>query len=1292
MIDDLVLFAVAADSSTEMWDGTKPAEGIMLRWVQRNGLDFPEWGYTVERAPVPEPRPLDWNDRIDQIRGLRSYAFNADVTMVCDEPFSFQAIGGRFALMVPKKADLRFVFAKPFWWGIVQSANLGDMAVDLRVNSTTRTSDLLMSGSRREWRVRGANELLVRGGGALDSVLYQLLDVPRKWVKLAHICLPVVHPGYPCGPLTGSSESIAKSRVPVDVDWNSRYSAGFAELDPMLRAAATKSTSSTSFATTTSSTTQQPSIQMNPLQAISFATLDPHLARTVGVLYDDPLTSFGLDGRAWAYRVTGTWQGAGTTVFPTKLEPADAFKKAGIVLFSLDARAKINTTRKGDVVTISSTRGARLEFRRPVRSVEIVGRLDATISSTVTWTATGRNSSTTRTWSATKRNSILTAAIADGELMETLELTGPFQIVVDSLELFTKSVERFALLPWVEAKVGVMPRSPSWMTAEIATPAGGGGDTQAALRWDPDSGADSFTGGTVLYQLAAKTLSSDPTVQQPTAPPFDARDLLFNGAPLTLPRGARNTPPPPYALDRPLTEGWRAWWVRGIDLFGRVSAASPPVMQAIVDDQPGPPPRMLRAEWAQAGLDVTIASTIGQSTAAVTWLNANPTTSAVVCEWAWTPELDTQCDDVDAFRLYVRRRGADGTWTHQPWGTAIASLGPIPVRYEGAIVSVDTTLANTTLTSVVVIDSNSSGCQTTLQLDIAGALIGANLRIGAQNYPILAHSEGANVRLVVANPAGMPPAGGPASIEQGASIYVRMGTTIIPTALSSNPHRVRIAGALRVGDNSFMVAAIDGGDFIARRILDPNTGNPIGSLPEVGNAVTWYPYYRFVVADSGFGPVTSTNVPAADAEVTVTSVRRIAFRPAESTPASPAIIHAVDATPPPAPTVPSVPSGLNCAQLATAADWYGKSRYRYSWNPVANVQGYVVHRAMHDAVRLADQSLHLNGGVVTAHSFANAQLPNDLTRRASVLADLADLDAALQLGGNEAIVKAYNALRSDTWQVLASQASVASAFTALHGAPLSSTTTSYEDTFDGRIGAHWFYRVLAISNGGVRGPLSPSTPPICAPKVTAPEPPRALQALAGTNSVQLRFARSPSVDIARYRVYRIHDPDRAKDTSTMYVQVTLAPTTTGTPLPGEVLPIAAGNALTWTDTNATGGREWYYRILAEDTDGNASTPTDLLTARSLAPVPVPPLWNQAIRTPTSIELSWTHPDPRIAAQVERRRTGTVAPWVAVTGGWLPRGVMSFSDETADEHPWQYRLRVRDRFDQLCPTFPVINVT
>ena len=814
------------------------------------------------------------------------------------------------------------------------------------------------------------------------------------------------------------------------------------------------------------------------------------------------------------------------------------------------------------------------------------------------------------------------------------------------------------------------------MTAEIATPAGGGGDTQATLRWDPDSGADSFTGGTVLYQLAAKNISTDPTAPQPSAQSFDARDLLFDGAPLTLPRGARNTPRPPYALDRPLAEGWRAWWVRGVDLFGRVSAASPPAMQAIVDDQPGPPPRMLRAEWAQAGLDATTASTIGQSTAAVTWLNANPTTSAVVCEWAWTPELDTQCDDVDAFRLYVRRPGADGTWTSEPWGAAIASVGPIPVRYAGAIVAVDTTLANTTLSSVVALDSTSSGCETTLKVDIAGALIGANVRIGAQDYPIVGHSEGANIRLVVTNPAGMAPAGGPASILQGASTYVRVRTSIAATSLSSNPHRVRIAGALRVNDDSFMVAASNGGDFIARRILDPNTGTPIGSLPAVGNAVIWYPYYRFVVADTGFGPVTSTTVPVADAEVTVTSVRRIASRPAESTPASPATIHAVDATPPPAPSVPSVPSGPYCAQLATAADWYGKSRYRYSWYAVPNVQGYVVHRAMHDAVRRADQALHLNGGVLTAHSFANAQLPSDPTRRASVLAELATLDVALQVGGNEAIVKAYKALRSDTWQVLASQANVASAFTALHGAPLPPSVTNYDDTFDGRTGAHWFYRVLAISNGGVRGPVSSSTPPICAPKVTAPEPPRALQALAGTNSVQLRFARSASADVARYRVYRTHDPDRAENTSTMYVQVTLSPTPTSTPAAGEVLPIVAGSALTWTDPNATAGREWFYRILAEDADGNASTPTDVLTARSLVEKPAPPTWIAFTRSSTSLLLKWQHPQARTASLVESR--SGAGPWRSLAGGWQPRGLFELEVPDADVTiNVVYRVRVRN---------------
>jgi hypothetical protein len=307
-----------------------------------------------------------------------------------------------------------------------------------------------------------------------------------------------------------------------------------------------------------------------------------------------------------------------------------------------------------------------------------------------------------------------------------------------------------------------------------------------------------------------------------------------------------------------------------------------------------------------------------------------------------------------------------------------------------------------------------------------------------------------------------------------------------------------------------------------------------------------------------------------------------------------------------------------------------------------------------------------------------------------VLADLASVDAALTGGDPDSIRAAYREMRADAWQLVASQDAVASAFVLLNGVPFDASTTSFEDRFDGFADSHWFYRVSARNVGGLTSGLSPSTPPICAPRTTPPRPPRALLALAGDGSVTLRFAPSPSANIARYRVYRSHDRTRADDVRDMLDQVHLTPTAASPPAAGEVRPTADGAALRWVDTAATPGREWFYRIVAEDVWGNRSEPTGVLAQRSLHPRPSPPVWNQPSRTGTTVHLGWTHADPRLACVVERRFAG--GPWAVVGQRPLPRGVYSVDDvPPAPSRSCEYRLTVIDHANQTAPTQPLLVV-
>src|SRR5262249_4484873 len=132
--------------------------------------------------------------------------------------------------------------------------------------------------------------------------------------------------------------------------------------------------------------------------------------------------------------------------------------------------------------------------------------------------------------------------------------------------------------------------------------------------------------------------------------------------------------------------------------------------------------------------------------------------------------------------------------------------------------------------------------------------------------------------------------------------------------------------------------------------------------PTVGAAAAWYPAWALTITDTGFGPSAGAATPVARAQVAVTAVRRAGTaRAVESAPSAPAVVLAVDTTVPPTPALPEIPAGPHCAQLATAADWYGISRFTLSFTPDPGV-GYVVYRALADAVFRLDHDRRASPG------------------------------------------------------------------------------------------------------------------------------------------------------------------------------------------------------------------------------------------------------------------------------------------------------------------------------------------
>src|SRR6185436_4276840 len=134
----------------------------------------------------------------------------------------------------------------------------------------------------------------------------------------------------------------------------------------------------------------------------------------------------------------------------------------------------------------------------------------------------------------------------------------------------------------------------------------------------------------------------------PTPPAFHRDYLLSDGDQIVVPPEiATSSPPRELILDRGpdgdgLSESWRSWWVRSVDLFGRVSMPSAPYIAKVEDNSPPPPPALILAEFAQPDVAALQPISLAQSTFSREWLDSDNDNDAFVVSWAWTPELDEQ--------------------------------------------------------------------------------------------------------------------------------------------------------------------------------------------------------------------------------------------------------------------------------------------------------------------------------------------------------------------------------------------------------------------------------------------------------------------------------------------------------------------------------------------------------------------------------------------------------------------------------------------------------------------------
>lgn len=1317
MNDELVLLGVGSDGSVEQWDGVPAPQGILLRWFHRADLGFPDYGYDLYRARVPDIRPLAWNILAAWLVDQTSYDHAGEVLLESEVGFQFQATPTGLALVIAPGDRITLRFPDPAWYVSVEAAQFGT-SFEVEVFAGGESKDvrqIVTGGPREEWVTRGVERIELTGDGAVTWIRYSLLNTSRHWTHLTHLCLPVTDPAYPCAPQpTGTDEDEARSRVPAGVDWAARYSAGFAELNPYLKALATRTPASFP----ASADPDAPDLGMDPASAVLVAALDPHIARVVGLAWDDDLNPHGLDGKDWSYKLVGEWKGERVLRPLASLDALATLSDSGVMLRS--DWQNLEPVDGAIRVHVRDEPALRVDFAEPVDEVV----LEVSTTPAIDWVAFDAAGDRIASGTLSSRRDDregLERIGSGGEQVITaagtsaIELSAADAFLLFALGFTSVPVERFTILPFIVAADSGPPKGPTSITARPEQPGGSASPLQAALTWDLDATTTGVyaENACVLYQVAARQLSTDPAAAQPQPPTLKREYLLNNGRPVLVPTEVAGAPKPParYYTDQNLSEGWRAWWARGVDLFGRVSAASPPDVERLEDSALPPPPFLLHSEYVQAGLSAQQAGLSGRSSIGRAWASANAGTNGVAVSWGWTPELEALAPDVDGFRVYARRPVAlqnpaanspIRTYDGVAWGAALEAIGAIPVRFEGIVTAIGSNIPNIAVAAVTPIGTTTPPtewyCDTNLSLNAGtGTLVGALLQTGTQSWEIIGNGDGPNVWVAVkaSPPTTGAPAPGTYEIQAGTSPIARIVTDLSPLAFSTDPFQQRVAGALVTQDHRLLVLGRSGGTFVCKK------PEGVPTLPSVNDDIKWYPAYILVLRDMGFGPVASTAEPVAHAQVTVTSVRRFAGKQCESGPAAPGILTAVDTTPPPPPPpLPIIPTGDYCAEVATRADWFGTSRFSLAWATTAGM-GYVVYRALGDGIMQVDLAAHRQGTTVMTHNFPQSVWPpamwNDTNRRQLAQQDLAALDTAISGGDAFAIQAAYDALHADAQQLIAGQAEVEGAYSALNGVPLQATQSgqmSHVDEFDGRARSHWFYRVSARSPAGLESAKTAPTPPICAPDVVPPATPLAQLALADMGTVKLQWQRSPDSDVARYLVFRTDEETEATDVRSMQVVARVAPTPTSSPAANEVAPVAVSGEPLWLEhrDQVPAGRDWLYRIVAEDRAGNRSQASAILCGRSLLAPPGPPVWNSPTRGADAVSLSWTHStDQRLACLVSRRSPG--GSFWEPASGWLPRGVYTFEDKPPDlDAAWEYKLEVRDRLDQTSATKPTVTLS
>jgi hypothetical protein len=798
------------------------------------------------------------------------------------------------------------------------------------------------------------------------------------------------------------------------------------------------------------------------------------------------------------------------------------------------------------------------------------------------------------------------------------------------------------------------------------TPDGGGppidATNNAGLTWDrrQQSGGGLEAGAPVLHHVWRADLGDVATPPDPSESDFAP---LTKTAPLPASRWTMSPPQapqhpaewPPFRLqyiDRAGPDGWYAYRVSAVDLFGRHSSmgssaawwqwapvpspkpwyyAGPPADRLLhatrvrlLDKIPPPAPPGLEA----VTLDPADPTAVQDATW-VAWRNSltateRASTIGLRAHWHWTVDQQSQAPDTREFRLYYNSAPLN---TLRGRVTSVTSVGP-------------------TETEVVTDIPNTQP---------ANSFTGLTARIGADSFAIVASPAGSPLRLRVRNL-------GPAKDVRPTSRSTTRCAVSIPPG---HPLYEDFAAASAWHDRLLVV---DYGEHVRVEANGDRFYEVL--LPVAGSALR-----------VGLPLVTPLDDPVAFGAVGVTAADSRTHTPDhqgdparygnESSVGGPATVLRVRREIPVAPPAPAdTPKAW-----ATPADYHGRSYYTYRWLPAPRLRT-LVFRALDNAVFHEDLARRPRPALSAADAqhfpSATTELRWDQAKRQQVAAELNGLNT-LDPTDKAAVRAAYAGLSNDALRVLAGLPGCERVFVQLHpqplepdeaeaGAPgglrwrrvgpdvpagsLATSERAFVDTLDGRASNRYLYRSARVDEVQNVGPLGLAGPPVALPDVTPPVAPRIARLAAGDCEVTIEWSSNREPDLAEYRVYRTFDPDAAGDIRRMDLVHTVA--------------VAAGDpadrpkTVAWTDGPVPGLRDIWYRVVAVDRvdpdprggGGNVSAPSPAMRGRAYDETPPDP--------PELTTVEWVQVDP----------AGAVHPWSAAVppdAEWLPAVALAWGD-------------------------------